>query len=171
MRKYPFLLLSISLLLFLGVPFILKLKDPRLEIYPAVIFPSGEGKVKTNQEQYKVFSIELYGYKNGLAKIDKKKFLQRVPVQYLYTIVEGNFGLEEYAEEFKLYKPPVKFTLRNNFSQETLKITKSWLRERLREQQMNDSAFVLRQYLNTYNVTTKLAESKEILDEKIFKLN
>ncbi|MEX2336426.1 MAG: hypothetical protein WD555_04055 [Fulvivirga sp.] len=171
MRKYPFLILTVGLLLFLVAPFILKLKDPRLEMYPAVIFPSGAGKVQIDQDKHQISSMELYGYKNEPVKIDKKKFLKNIPDQYLYTIREGNFGLEEYFDEFKLYKPPIKFTIQNNVAPKTLAETKAWIKARLREQQLADSAFMIRQYRITYNTRTKMIVSKEKIDEKIFKLD
>ena len=106
-----------------------------------------------------------------MVKVNKENFLGEIPIHYLYTIIEGNFGLKPYEEEFKLYKPPIKFKQANVYTKQSVMETKAWLKERLRKQGMKDSIFVLRYYSNTYNLQTKSIESKKILYEEEYDLN
>lgn len=172
MRKYPFITLTAALLFFLVVPFILKLKDPRLEIFPAVIFPSGAGKIEIEKDFFQPSYLELYAYHNdAFVRMDKKKFLGGIPIHYFFTIENSNFGLEEYVEEFKLYKPPVNFRIKNTFTPSSVAETKTWLKKQLREQGMKDSVFMVRHYHIKYNVQTGAVEKKDLYYEKIYHLD
>ncbi len=171
MRKYPYTILTIILFAALVGPFVLKLKNPGLEAYPAVIFPSGAGLVDAKEDLISSGSIELYGYKNGLTKIDTKKLLGEIPNWYLYAIIDGNFGLEKYVGEFKLYTPPIQFRTENYFSEESVRETKEWLQNQLKKQGFQDSLFLVRRYMVTYNIEEKQMVSRELINERIFKLD
>lgn len=170
MRNYPYLILSLILILVLGIPFILKLKDPRLEIYPAVIFPSGDNIVKTSNSKVSFYQYELYAYNPVLRKIDKDELLGNIPVQYFYPIYEGHFGLEKYSEEFKLYKPPISFRIQNNYSSHSVEETKNWLKKRLRNSGYSDSVFMVKVFKSTFNLKSQSLESKNEVNEKVFRL-
>lgn len=162
--------LTFVLFLVLWGPFILKLKDPRLEMYPAIIFPSGAGVVKTQLDFLTAKKYEIYGCKNDPVEISKKEFFGDIPVWYFHAVLQGNFGLERYSEKFKLYKPPIQFEIKNTFTTESVSETKKWLRTRLQELGFEDSSLILRQYEMIYNVKTKKLETERIVNEKVYDL-
>lgn len=170
MNKYFYTILSLVLVILLFVPFMLKLKDSRLEIYPAVIFPSGAGLVNNEEQLIIIHHFDFYGYKDDLVLIDKNRFFGDIPIWYSYAILEGKFGLEKYINEFKLYKPPIKFQIRNNFTAASVQETKKWIREQLREQNFKDSLLIVKNYRLKYNLETQTLHSKEVVNEQIFKL-
>jgi len=172
MRKYPYTLLTFFLAVFLLFPFVLKLRNPGLEIYPAVILPSGAGLASNNLKILTITSRNFYGIGDGmeLKKIDERLFFKGIPTHYIPYIQAAGFGLEKYIGESKMYTPPIKFQVRNNFTDETYNTTKKWFRRKLREQRMEDSVFYIRKYKYEYNIETQETGSKTLIDEEVFKV-
>jgi hypothetical protein len=131
-RKCPntvlFLVLSVSLF----GPYYLKLIDPKLEPYPAVILPSGAFKAWNNSQQLHAQTIEVVGFdaKTGEEKvISHKELLGKVPSHYFMNILERRFGLKT----------------EDNVSRKYHQSTKQWLRNRLRRQGLKEQKFIVRQ--------------------------
>ncbi len=153
-------------------PFILKLKDSRLEAYPAIIFPSGASKVNIDKKTFSFTSIEILGYReDSISRIPIKNFLGSIPPQYIYVISEANFGLSPFQQKFKLYTPPIEFLVTNKNTPSKRKNTSLWIQERLRTQGLNESIFILRQYEKVYNLDTHTITSKKLRNEKVYRLD
>ena len=145
-KNYNYIVGTVVLFLFLFVPFGLKLKDQKLEAYPAIIMPSGASIIKKG-DSVNYWTYEMYAKKNGsLERMSIKEFLDPIPEWYVNHISLSNFGLKAYTEEFKLYKPPVKFINYNRFSEVELPSTKRRYRERLATLGFDDSVFMYRRY-------------------------
>ena len=170
-KNYGYILLTIILSLILIIPFVLKLRNPGLEIYPGIIFPSGAGTFKKTTEIVTIPTFEVYGCKNGIKQVKFSQFFKNVPGQYFSTLRSGNFGLEKFEGVRKIYTPEISFKVENDFNQSNLKKAQYWFKERLREQNMQDSIFILREYKIDYNINTKNVVSKKLVDERIFDLN
>ncbi|RAI91978.1 hypothetical protein [Algoriphagus yeomjeoni] len=88
---------TIALLLILMIPFILRTLSYRLEPYPALLFPGGEGMVSVPLDSAIInyrYS-ELHGYREGIGwgKIDEVEFMKPVPQHYLRNILKHNSDL------------------------------------------------------------------------------
>lgn len=171
MKKYSFIILTILLATFLFFPFVLKLRNPGLEIYPAIIFPSGAGTFKKTTEVITIPIFELYGYKDGLKQIEFGQYFKNVPGQYFSTLRAGNFGLEKFEGVRKLYTPEITFNVRNDFDQSKLHDAQQWFKDRLWEHDLEDSLFILREYKLEYNINTQTLVNKTLVNEKLFDLN
>jgi hypothetical protein len=171
MKSYRFTILTLFLGVFFSLPFKLKLVNSSLEIYPAIIFPSGASLVKTENNTKTVYVYELYGFRDSLEIIDKIQFLNGIPMKYFHSIIQGGFGLGEFKNEIKLFNGTASFTERNYPSESSISATRKWLKERLIDQDMKDSVFVLRQYEIEYDLTEKNITSKTVINENVFNLD
>jgi len=83
------------LLVFLGVPFLLRIVDYRFEIYPSVVLPAGAKKLNIAKE-IKVSINEIYGQKHdgSLKNLDDAFFLRPIRVEYLSYFYKAHFGLD-----------------------------------------------------------------------------
>lgn len=171
MKNYKYVLVTFGLLVFLLVPFILRNKHHWLELYPAVLLPSGAGKINTANGYVTFGEHNLWGYrKNVLQKIEITDFLGDIPVQNFHPIAEGNFGLAKLERKFKLYKPPITFEAGNKVTHESLAATREWIKERLRGLGYEDSVLVYRKYRSRFDIKNQDLIGQELVDEKIFEL-
>lgn len=80
----------------------------KLEPYPALLFPGGEGMVFVPLDSaiHNYMLSELHGYKTGIGweKIDEKEFMKPIPQQYLRNIIQHNKDLFEDHEAQTLEK-------------------------------------------------------------------
>ena len=88
MQNHKYTLLTIFLTaIFIG-PFIISLKDRRLEIYPSIILPGGSFIMKSGAETLTLYSNDISGVQErALTPIPKQKFLGEIPIQNYYTLV------------------------------------------------------------------------------------
>lgn len=144
--KFKNINLFIFLLIFLGVPYALRIIDYRTEIYPSVVLPFGAGTVNPGDEiSLKIY--EIYGYtKDGSLKIlDKSRFLQHIRVGYFDFLYEDRFGLKASGgHHFNTTRLGIPVSMENKVSAEDKEETKIWLRERLQEQGCKDSVLILK---------------------------
>ncbi|MEM9680656.1 MAG: hypothetical protein AAF901_10065 [Bacteroidota bacterium] len=172
MKTYKATILFLMVSLMLGVPFALKLISGSLEMYPAVIFPSGASVVKTENGTTSFHSIELWGYKNNIpSKLDTDQFLNPIPNWYLPKIVEGHFGLKPYRKELQHGLIPFIIKTENDTSESALEETKAWIRGRLKAQGFDDSGFMVRTYLISYSIETKAMVSTSIINETVYEIS
>lgn len=93
---------TIVLIFVLMIPFILRTLSYRLEPYPALLFPGGEGMVSVPLDSaitnYQF--TELHGYREGIGweKIDEFELIKPVPQHYLRNILKHNIDLFEDEE-------------------------------------------------------------------------
>lgn len=141
---------NITLLLFffliLGVPYALRLADRRLEIYHSVILPFGTNKVQLKDST--LFPVkEIYGLtpEGALKKLDKSTFLQNIRVGYFDLLYDAHFGLQELPNrDFTTTRFNIPVKVVSKVSAEDIAATKTWIRERLKEQGCTDSLLLLK---------------------------
>lgn len=166
-NNYNYLILTIGLIFFLLFPFILKLKDHRLEIFPSVIMPAGAGLIH-KKDSITFGTYELYAKRNdSITRIEVKEFLKPIPEWYVSHIARSNFGLDLYSQEFKLYKPPIKFTNFNRFTNSELIKAQEFYQTRLRSLGFDDSLLIYRDYKVQLRDS---AQNKILVREKIHRL-
>lgn len=144
--NYKNIKLFLFLLIILGVPYVLRIIDYRLEIYPAVVLPFGASLVRPGDEM-KLKIYEVYGYnrEGKLKNLDKAMFLQHIRVGYFDFLYEDRFGLKESGgHHFTTNRLGIPITMENKISSEDKEVTKIWLREQLRKQDCTDSVLILK---------------------------
>lgn len=129
MNNYKNILLVILLGGSLGIPFLLKIFNASLEVYPSIRLPSG-GKTIINKKDSITFStIQLVGITSHNQKhkeLNHKQFLNPIPVHYLQALIKNNFGLDD---ENKIHVLEAQL----------------WLRQKLIAQQCLDSNLIIKQ--------------------------
>lgn len=91
---------SMILMILLIIPLFLRISFGNFyEPYPAILLPSGAGKVPVQKDNFTVKYLELYSQdKNGnWIKLNTHDLLYPIPVQYQSTIISNGFGLEKKA--------------------------------------------------------------------------
>lgn len=172
MKRYPFLILTLALIFLLIGPFILLLKDKRLEIYPSISLPSGPFLMHNENEVIIFHSLDLFGQDgNAIKEIPKQKFLGEIPIQNFYPLMQSSFGLKHYKDEFKLYKPPIKFTIENHYNKESIEASKHWIRNRLKTLNFYDNILIIRTYRYKLDLKENNVISKELINEEIVRLH
>jgi hypothetical protein len=159
------------------VPFFLRLVSYKLEPYPAILFPSGEGKVKVPLdgpvENFTVLELQGYSTTDGWLKLDEEEFISPIPRGYLSNILKLNKGLFSNNPDIKKYSNPVlKFLTRNQnhaFSQEELEEVRSFFSSRLKNQGFEpDQIKVVKFQITSYPESRKV--DKRIIEEEIIKI-
>ncbi|GAB3006265.1 hypothetical protein GCM10027284_25220 [Cyclobacterium sediminis] len=162
---------AIIIFLILFIPFTIKSLEPGLEIYPAIIFPTGASTLNVQNEFRTFEKYELFALKDSLVALNSQILLKNIPSQYFHSIIKGNFGLEPYQNFFQFPFSSWKIIEGNDLNQEKKKATKSWLRTNLNEAGYSDSIFVLRKIQIKYNLYQKQIASDTIIYEKTYYLN
>lgn len=90
-----------SLFLILVIPFILSEISSGLEIYPAVLLPTGANLISTSDRIVVFRSSELVAiHSSGLEEIlDPKVFFGDIPVQYWTSLANREFGFKTEERE------------------------------------------------------------------------
>ena len=94
--KYPNVLYTALLSAFLVIPFTLRCFAPILEPYPAVLLPSGAGRIKAAEDQMDFVKTAIYGRVAGRetwTRLSPSKFLNPVPLEFFPPLAERYFGL------------------------------------------------------------------------------
>ena len=167
-------LFSLKFTLFLSValflPFFIKLVNPKLELYPAIILPSGAGKIDLKEQGIEVQNLSIYGYntQGKLQKIDAVSFLAPIPRQYLYGIAGTEFGLStQTIDEIKIRGLEARIQVkRRQISLEKQKLAKVWLSNQLSELGLSSSSILIRYEVKKIDLDNGKEISVEINNEK-----
>lgn len=129
---------TLLLFAFLIIPYVLTVKY-RIEPYPALILPSGAGKVAVGGKQMKVSYTEYYALKadGTMSKVDAVRMFAPVPIHYHSYILLRNFGMidKEVSPKFGAFSPFVKeLNILKNTSEQEKQEVKKWLGQKLIEQ-------------------------------------
>lgn len=144
--KYINILNTLLILLLLGIPFVIKTIDMRLEIFPSVILPSSSGTINIKENVF-VNKTELYGVliNKDTVELNKSKFMGKIPLHYLENLISNKFGLKPFlVRNEKTNKFSITYNVHSKVSDAEIKETKIWLRNRLREQHCNDSILIIK---------------------------
>lgn len=165
---------TIFLFASLFFPFVMKTASSKLEPYPAIILPSGAGKLDLKESVINVNYLSIYGYdfQGKLEKIDAKQFLHPIPNQYIYAIFDNEFGLStKTTKEILLRGTNKKIEMKRELaSPEERQIAKIWLSNKLTNLGLSNSKIVVRYELKKLEIGTGKEVSREINDEKTISL-
>ena len=168
MQKYRYIFITCILSVILLIPFYLRQKDPRLEIYPSVILPSGAGLVQVNNNEINIKTLEIWIFKKDWQKINFEEFLGEIPSWYIYSLVEYEFGLKSKSELFTVNRIPYQFKFGNIlFSDNNRSEVRSWLRKRLEILNSSYNFFIIKEAQITFDENMHF-KKKEIVNEKLF---
>lgn len=161
---------TVLLSFILFVPFILKILNSELEPYPAIILPSGAGKININSKFIEVNNLSIYGYKQGkLQRLDPESFLKPIPSQYIHSIAKNEFGLYKKQQEnlhLKILRKKLKLK-RKFINFKNQKLAKIWLSKKLKKHQLSPYFIVIRYELRKLDIDNGKELSKQIKNEKI----
>ena len=167
-------LFSLKFTIFLSaalfLPFFIKLVNPKLELYPAIILPSGAGKIDLKEKSIEVQNLSIYGYntQGKLQKIDVVNFLAPIPRQYLYGIAETEFGLStQTVDEIKIRGLEKRIEVKRRLiSLEKQKLAKAWLSKQLGELGLSTSSILIRYEVKKLDLDNGKEISVKINNEK-----
>lgn len=104
--RIPNHVFSIFLFLLLFIPYVIKLKIS--EPFPAIIMPSGHGKIHLQDTIFKNYESEIKAIKDKKEiKITTSELFSNIPPHYHYRIINNNLGIlsknkqSDYLENFK----------------------------------------------------------------------
>lgn len=161
---------TIFLLAALFLPFSMKTAHSKLEPYPAIILPSGAGKLNLQEGVIKVNNLAIYGYdfQGKLQKIDAKKLLDPIPNQYLYAVVDNEFGLStKITDEVLLRGLDKKIEIKRKVpNSKDRRLAQVWLAGKLSDLRLSNSSIIVRYELRQLEINTGREVSKEIENEK-----
>lgn len=141
-----YLILTVVLFALLIPPFIIKLKNRNLEIFPSIIMPSGAGLIYKD-ELITFAAYELYAKQNGvLKKVEIKSFLAPIPEWYINHIAQSDFGFDSVSNEITITKFPITFRNFNRFVSSELPNVKTFYKKKLQKIGFDDSLFIYRNY-------------------------
>ncbi|KAA3436074.1 hypothetical protein [Rufibacter hautae] len=151
---------TLALLALLLIPYFLRSKyGIALEPYPAVMLPSGSGKVDVAPGRTKVKFTSLYALnaQGTWSKVDNTHLLYPIPIQYLNPILAKEFGLKENAGAIR---PGIQSELAENLSMSwARKVTeqdknevKVWLRRKLEHQNLHGPSLKVVQTVETISI-------------------
>lgn len=145
--RYKNIAYFIFLIVFLVVPFLAKSIDHHFEIFPAVTLPAGSSQCDMENEVI-IPVNEIYGIAaNGSEKkLNKLMFLKTIRVEFFDRLYARRFGLvPPKTKHLKTTRLNISFTIKSKVTLDDIEVTKRWLRERLIDQNCNDSILILKQ--------------------------
>lgn len=162
MNQYPNLWLTSLLALTLIPPFALKFRYPDLEPYPAIILPSGAGKVNVTAKEISFIRDSFWGKRENdtWTRIDKKAFFEPIPVRYLHPLARDSFGLNSAAGKNVILPKGVSVSTKKVTPSE-VQSTKHWLRQRLAQ-----SGYATDELMITFEKVIFDIETGEIISSK-----
>lgn len=95
---------TVLLLLVLFIPFTLRTLSTQLEPYPAILMPSGAGKVRVDNEIITYRVTKFYGQNadSEWLEITASQLIDPIPVQYVSQLLAIDFGLTELGDDVPL---------------------------------------------------------------------
>ena len=126
MNNTPRWKISVFLLfgLFLLIPYALRLVDKKLELYPAIIFPSGPGTVKTSGNMLSFYKNEVMAVdeSDSLVALTPQMFRETFDRKFYMQISGYGFGLLDTQEKINFAKygmPGLDIFHKNSFNSKT----------------------------------------------------
>ena len=175
-NKYKHIIGFFLLSTILVIPYMIKL-IVRLEPYPAIILPSGAGKVERKDDSFQFTRTNIYGL--GLVsgeweRRDPKSFLNPIHVHFLSAIIKNDFGLNPDLEYTVSSRgnliPSFTYNNRDCLTEKNISYTKSWLRTRLSNHGCKNEMIIVRQVLLSADLKTREITEIGITNEKTYHL-
>lgn len=163
MAQFKYTIITLILIIVLGLPFILRLKHPRMEPYPAILYPSGATLIKTNDNTVSFFSVEL---SDSTKVYNTEELLNPIPVHFLFEFGETGYGLRKFSSEFKLYKPPITFRRYNRWNIENVEEIKSFWKNRF-----DSNYFIVKKKMKTFDTDNGNLVNQELISCEIIYLD
>ena len=152
--KYPNTLYTTLLSVFLVVPFAIATLAPVLEPYPAVLLPSGGGRINTSGDQMDLYRISIYGKvagRDAWTRLSPPKFVSPIPDSFFSPLVQHYFGLSPVGPTANRTRVGVVITIDpRKVPEEEVKNAKQWLSARLKESGCDDSVLRISQEVVTF---------------------
>lgn len=168
--KYPNVLYTSLLATVLIVPFLIRAGPT--EPYPAVLLPSGAGKVNATGELTDSDRTAIYAKSPGhdaWIRLSPAEFLHPVPVQYFPTLAQRYFGLLPTPHQI-LKLGFLAIDTQPKISDEEIKSAKQWLRQRLTETGYDDSVLRVTEETVTFRRSDGAEMATRYQDDKILDL-
>ena len=168
--KYKNIWTFLLIALFLLVPFVvIKTMGADYEVFPAAIFPGGDGKKHMGKE-ISLNSMDLYGKSketNQYVKLNKRSFLKKIYIHHMiYFITPDYLGAIPYdASNNTISNPYSAFS-----TEEDIEQTKHWVRKGLSEQNCIDSTFLVKFTEIKIDKATREVISNTVKNERYFEL-
>lgn len=169
-RKYNNISVTLILAFFLLVPFVvIKTLGGDYEVFPTAVFPGGANK-KHIGDPIELNGMDLYAKNldsNKFEKLNKRSFLKKIYIHHMiYFITPDYLGAIPYDEnDLTVNNPYTPFA-----SEEDIEQTKGWIRKGLREQNRNDSVFLVKFTHIKLDKETREVISNTVKDERYFEL-
>lgn len=167
-KNNKYLLSTVALLLFLFLPFIFRSSFVKLELFPAIIMPSGSKKVNLTNEFIEFKNLNLYGLDIDTGqekKLNHTIFFGQIPVRYLPSVVKNGFGIDPHME-----KKHMIFKSNAIITKEDVAEGKKFLRNQLRGQNCQDSVLIVKNEISFFNIDAKSIDSVIIDNVKLYEL-
>jgi hypothetical protein len=172
--KYPNMLYTALLSAFLVVPFAISTLAPILEPYPALLLPSGGGRVKTTEDQMDLGRISIYGRvagRDAWTRLSPPKFLSPIPAEFFSPIAQHSFGLSPVGPIANRTRVGVEVTIdTRKVGQEEVKNAKQWLRARLNASGCDDNVLRITQEVLTFRRSDGAQIAVRSENDKVFEL-
>lgn len=164
---------TLILLIILFIPFLLRIF--LFEPYPAILLPSGPTIMEKKNNEISIDYKTMYGFKiNKQKEIDAISFIQPIFPQYFISIVNYDFGLNDsLVINSKRTGFLKKINLIQNvasYKSERYSSSVQWLKQKLRNQDLDTTQFKVVTYTVTISLATGKAVSTHIKNEKLFTL-
>ncbi len=154
------------------IPFLIKSIDYRLELFPAIILPSGTQKINLKGNVF-ITKNEIYGIdKSGKPKkLDKATFMGNVRMEYFNYFYNHRFGLIEVKnKKTTTTRLGIPYTIKSKISKEDISHTKKWLMQKLRNQNCVDSILILKKHRIVVQEDGGYYEDKLIINDTVLSL-
>ena len=152
--KYPNTLYTALLSTVLVVPFALSFLVPVLEPYPAVLLPSGGGRIKTTEDQMDLGRTSIYGKvagRDAWTRLSPPEFLSPIAPEFFSPLAQRNFGLSPVGPIENSTRIGVVITMEpRKVPEEEVRNAKQWFRVKLKESGCDDNVLRITQEVLTF---------------------
>lgn len=166
-EENKFFISAITLFLFLFLPFLFRSSIVKIELFPAIIMPSGSKKVNVESEYLRFDDLNLYGIDSlgNEKKLNHTDFLDPVPVWYLSSLVKRGFGVNP-----NIKPKPKMFKSNAIHTEEDIEEGRQFLRMHLKEQDCSDSLLIVKREVAYFNLETRVIDSVTIENTTLYVL-
>ena len=172
--KYPNTLYTALLSTFLVVPFAITFLAPVLEPYPAVLLPSGGGRIKVTEDQMDLGRTSIYGKvagRDAWTRLSPTEFLGPIPPEFSSLLAQRYFGLSPVGPIANRTRVGVVITVApRKVPEEEVKNAKQWLRARLKESGCEDNVLRITQEVLTFRRSDGAEIGVRSENDKVFQL-
>ncbi|MFC6858209.1 hypothetical protein [Zunongwangia atlantica] len=168
-RRNKYLIFTSILALFLIIPFYLRLRDNRLEPYPAILLPSGASLIE--RDKPRVFKkIRL---KDDLGnELSIEEVFGGIHRTHIFNLEGSSFGTKKMKDRITfLYTPRIIFFHENAFSKDSRTEVQKWLDNNLSNMGLKSSKIILEKIAYEINPKTYQVQKLKIIDSIIFQKN